>query len=160
MKPSERAASTWPLARADVAVARRPRGTSANSAGWHDRDAEAEQRDRARARPRESTPAAIPAAIAACANETPTSSARFSKRSTIAPATPAPSTTGPQSAKNSAETANAEPVRCCTCRTSGMNARKSPSAESAGGAGEQAEVAGTWRRCSRATARAPLGARE
>ena len=66
---------------------------------------------------------------------------RFSKRSTIAPAKPAPRTTGPQSAKISAETANAEPVRCWTCRISGKIAMKSPSAEMPGGAGEQAEVA-------------------
>jgi hypothetical protein len=72
---------------------------------------------------------AIPATQAACANETPASSARFSKRSTIEPATPAASTSGPHSAKNTAETANAEPVLACTCTTSGSTARKSPSAE-------------------------------
>ena len=38
---------------------------------------------------------------------------------------PAASTSGPHSAKNTAETANAEPVLACTCRTSGKHARGS-----------------------------------
>ena len=104
-------------------------GTSANSAGWLTATPNPSSAISGSSAHNASAPATMPATTAAWAKDTTTSRLRFSKRSTIAPASPAASTTGPHSANTSAETANADPVVCCTCRISGNAAMKSPRAD-------------------------------
>ena len=110
VKPSERTVSISPLARAASTSAPAAAGTSANSAGWLTATPKPSSAISGSSAHSASAPATIAATTAACANDTTTRSVRFSKRSTIAPASPAASTTGPHSAKISAETASADPV--------------------------------------------------
>src|SRR4051812_35270246 len=158
VNPSERSVSIRPLARA-TSPSPAAAGTRENSAGCTTLAPAPISATSGRTSQSVSTQATSASATAACASETPISSARFSKRSTIAPAAPAPSTSGPHMARNTAETANVEPVRSCTCRISGIIARKSPSADSPAEAARRRRSRDMGRSSS-ATARAPLGLRE
>ena len=129
VKPSERTVSISPLARATSPPAGRRRHER-ELRRLADRDAEAEQRHQRQQRPQLVGARDHPGDHRRLGErDDDRARARFSKRSTIAPASPAARTTGPHSAKTSAETANAEPVLCCTCRISGKTAMKSPRAE-------------------------------
>ena len=119
VNPIERVVSISPLARAASASGPAAAGTSANSAGWLTATPKPRSIISGSSAHRLSIPASTALTTAAWPSETTIRIARFSKRSTTAPATPAASTTGPQSAKISAETANPDPVCFCTWRMSG-----------------------------------------
>jgi hypothetical protein len=77
----------------------------------------------------ESSAKARPAAIPTWASEATSSTPRASMRSTTRPASGASTTTGAHRATKSAATAKPESVISCRCSVSGIQSRKSPSAE-------------------------------
>ena len=150
-EPERAAASIMPLARATSAPAAAA-GTSANSAGWLDRDAEPEQRDEHEQHAKRVDARRDAATIAACATDTPTSSPRFSKRSTIAPATPAPSDDRPPEREEQRRDRERRPGALLHVEDQREDGEEVAERGEAGGAGEQARSRlrrGTWRRSSR-----------
>ena len=119
----------WPFAtasRSSPAAA----GSSANSAGWAIAKPMPISAVSARIAGIESTNASA-ATTGTWASETATINARFSKRSTISPATPASTTAGAHSAMNRPATARPEPPACWIASASATIARKSPAVETA-----------------------------
>ena len=104
-------------------------GTSANSAGCATAKPAPSSAARASVAAVESSVSASAAATTACATDAHSSRRRVSTRSASSPAAGASRTIGPHRQIISAATAAPEPVCSCTCSVSGIQSRKSPSAE-------------------------------